>query len=107
MICRKRLPSPYVLSWCYENLEHIKDISGGSTFAEINKKAFRPIPVMVPPKTILGVYGDTSCSLYDRIVSNMKDSALLVSLRDTLLPKLVSGALRANKMERPVVGGEA
>ena len=50
MICRKRLPALYVLSWCYENLEYIKDISGGSTFAEISKKAFRPLPVVVPPE---------------------------------------------------------
>ena len=41
MVCRKKLPNLYVLFWCYENLEHIKDISGGSTFAEINKKTFR------------------------------------------------------------------
>ena len=70
MICRKRLPALYVLSWCYENLERIRDISGGSTFAEISKKAFRPLPVVVPANRILGVYNRASRSLYDRIVSN-------------------------------------
>ena len=99
MICRKRLPALYVLSWCYENLEHIKDISGGSTFAEISKKAFRPLPVVVPPKRVLGVYDEASRSLYDRVVSNGRESALLVSLRDALLPKLVSGELRVNTPE--------
>ena len=100
MICRKRLPTLYVLSWCYENLEHIRDISGGSTFAEINKRAFRPLPVVVPPNRVLGVYDDASRSLYDRVVSNTRESALLVSLRDALLPKLVFGALRVNELER-------
>ena len=99
MICRKRLPALYVLSWCYENLEHIKDISGGSTFAEISKKAFRPLPVVVPPKRVLEVYDEASRSLYDRVVSNGRESALLVSLRDALLPKLVSGELRVNAIE--------
>ena len=99
MVCRRQLPNLYVLSWCYENLEHIKDISGGSTFAEINKKAFRPLPVVVPSKRVLGVYEDESRSLYDRVVSNTRESALLVSLRDTLLPKLVSGELRAKQIE--------
>ena len=98
-ICRKRLPALYVLSWCCENLEHIKDISDGSTFAEIGKKAFRPLPIAVPPKTVLGVYDATSTSLYERIVSNTRESALLGSVRDALLPKLVSGDVRIHPSE--------
>ena len=94
MICQKRLPALYLLSWCHENLERIKDISGGSTFAEISKKAFRPLPVMVPSKNVLGVYDEASRSLHDRVVSNTRESALLVPMRDALLPKLVSGEIR-------------
>ena len=96
MICRKRLPALYVLSWCHENLEHIKDISGGSTFAEISKKTFRPLPVVVPSKWVLGVYDRASRSLHDRVVSNTRESVPLASLRDALLPRLVSGELRVN-----------
>ena len=96
MICRKRLPALYVLSWCRESLEHIKDISGGSTFAEISKKTFRPLPVLVPPKRVLGVYHEASRSLHDSVVSNTRESALLASLRDALLPRLVSGELRVD-----------
>ena len=100
MICRKRLAALFVLSWCYENLERIENISGGSTFAEISKKVFRSLPVAVPPKRILGVYDKTSRSLYDRVVSNTRESALLVSLRDALLPKLLSANLRAKHAEK-------
>ena len=99
MICRKQLPNLYVLFWCYENLEHIKNIAGGSTFAEINKKAFRPLPVVVPSERVLDVYTDAGRSLYDRVVSNTRESDLLVSLRDALLPRLVSGELRVTSRE--------
>ncbi len=102
MICRRQLPSLYVLFWCYENLDHVKEISGGSTFAEISKKAFRPLPVLVPSKRILGVYHEGCRSVYDRVVSNTRESALLVSLRDTLLPKLVSGEVRVHNAEKLV-----
>jgi len=102
MICRRRLPAMYVLSWCYENLEYIKGISGGSTFAEISKKTFRPLPVVVPPKKVLGVYDEASRLLHGRVVSNTRESTLLASLRDTLLPKLVSGELRVQDDERLV-----
>ena len=94
MICRKRLSDLYVLFWCYENLDHIKGISGGSTFAEISKRVFRPIPVIVPPKRVLEAYEGVSRSLYDPIVSNTRKSALLGTLRDTLLTKFVSGEIR-------------
>ena len=99
MICRKRLPALHVLRWCFENLEHIKGISGGSTFAEISKKAFRPLPVVVPPKAVLGVYDAISNSLHGRVVSNAKESRLLASCRDLLLPKLVCGDFRARFSE--------
>lgn len=94
MICERRLSNLYVLFWCHENIEHIQGISGGSTFAEISKKAFRPLPVVVPSKKILQVYEDIGRSLYGRIVSNTREFAPLASLRDTLVPKMVSGDLR-------------
>ena len=98
MICEKRLPNLYVLFWCYETLDHIKGIAGGSTFAEINKKAFRPIPILVPPAEALAAYEGSAHLLYDQIVANTKESVLLISLRNTLLPKLVSGELRVKSM---------
>ena len=100
MICRRQLPGLYVFFWCQENLEHVKDISGGSTFAEISKKAFRPLPVVMPPKKTLEVYHEGFRSVYDRIVSNTRESALLVSLRDTLLVKLVSGKVRVRDAQK-------
>ena len=102
MICERRLPNLYVLFWCHENIEHIKGISGGSTFSEISKKTFRPLAVVVPSKGILRVYENIGRSLYDRVVLNTRESALLLSLRDTLLPKLISGEIRLRDTARQV-----
>ena len=85
MVCKKRLPNVYVLFWCSENLGYIKDISGGSTFAEISKKAFRPVTVIVPSEEILALYEDVVRPLYDRIVATTKESASLAQTRDLLL----------------------
>ena len=79
MVCEKRLPNVFVLLWCYENLDYIKGISGGSTFAEITKKAFRHVPVVVPSEQVLTVYESLIRPLYDRIVANTKESASLES----------------------------
>ena len=100
MRCERRLPNLYVLHWCYQNLDHIRSIAGGSTFAEISKKAFRTVPVLVPSKAILGIYKRLARPLYDRLVVNMKEAATLAGLRDSLLPKLVSGEIRVPDAER-------
>ena len=102
MVCKKRLPNIYVLFWCYENLDYIKGISGGSTFAEISKKVFRPVPVTVPSKEVLAAYDDVVHPLYDRIVANSKECAPLTQTRDLLLPKLMSGNISLRDAERTV-----
>lgn len=93
MICEKRLPNLFVLFWCQEKLEYIKGIAGGSTFAEISKRAFRPIPLAVPCEKILCEYEEFVRPFYDQVVANTIESGSLGYLRDILLPKLTSGEL--------------
>ena len=102
MVCQKRLPNTFVLFWCHENLDYIKDISSGSTFAEISKKTFRPVPVLVPSEEILGAYDRLIRPLYGRIVANTKENETLAQTRDLLLPKLMSGEIRLREAEKAV-----
>ena len=94
LICPGRLSHWYVLHWCAEHLEAIKAIAGGSTFAEISKQTFRPLPVLIPPRPLLLAFDTAVRPLYRRTVVNMQESAVLAALRDTLLPKLLSGQIR-------------
>ena len=102
LVCKNRLPNVYVLFWCYENLDYIKGISGGSTFAEISKRAFRPVPVTIPSEEVLTAYENIVRTLYDRIVANTKESASLAQARDFLLPKLISGEIRVADADKIV-----
>lgn len=102
MICKKRLSNLFVLLWCAENMEYIKSISGGSTFAEISKKAFRPIPVTIPGNAILRRFEELATPLYQQIVVNSKEQYILAQTRDLLLPKLMSGEIRIKDAERAV-----
>ena len=102
MVCEKRLPNVFVLNWCQQNLNHIKAISGGSTFGEISKKVFRPIPVIVPSAGVLAAFERVVRPLYERIVLNLKENNLLCETRDLLLPKLISGEIRILDAEKAV-----
>ena len=88
------LPPLYMLFWCRQNMENIKGRANGSTFMEISKKAFRPIPALVPSPEIVQAFAAVAGVLFDRLIENEKQAQTLATLRDTLLPRLISGQLR-------------
>lgn len=86
----------YMYFWCRQNMEGIKARANGSTFMEISKKAFRPIPALVPSRAVLEAFSEISGSLFSRIVENERHAQSLMAIRDMLLPRLISGKLQAN-----------
>ena len=102
-----RLPPLYMLFWCRQNMEIIKGRANGSTFMEISKKAFRPIPVVVPPRSVVNAFVDIASSLFDRLVENERHAQTLATLRDTLLPRLISGQLRLPEAEAIALQGSS
>ena len=94
MLPTSRLPPLYLLFWCKQNMEVIKSRANGSTFMEISKRAFHPIPSLVPPAPILDAFMSVAGPLFDRLTKNEQQAQTLATLRDTLLPRLISGQLR-------------
>ena len=52
--------------------------------------------VIIPPRHILNRYGTIANIMYDSIIEKMQESIALTNLRDTLLPRLMSGELNVN-----------
>ncbi len=94
-----RLPVLYLLFWCRMNMEVIKGRANGSTFMEISKKAFRPIPALVPSAEVLAAFEQVVGPLFERLVANERQAQTLTRIRDTLLPRLISGQLRLPEAE--------
>jgi type I restriction enzyme, S subunit len=94
------MSSAYLLNWCLSNVQQFKDRASGTTFAEISKAAFRPIPLLVPREEVAKSFSDKAHTLYERVVSNMRQSTLLAATRDALLPKLISGVIRIPDAEK-------
>ena len=88
------LPSLYMYFWCRQNMDNIKGRANGSTFMEISKKAFRPIPALVPTNGLVIAFTEAAEALFARLTANERQAQTLSNLRDTLLPRLISGQLR-------------
>jgi type I restriction enzyme S subunit len=88
------LPPVYLFFWTRTNMDSIKQKANGSTFMEISKSAFRPIELCVPPPELVDAFVAIASTLMDRIEANEHHRVSLTDLRDTLLPRLISGKLR-------------
>ena len=84
----------FLILWASVAHEEIISRANGSTFLEISKANFRPIPVVTPSADVMLVFEELVRPLYERIVGSARESRTLATLRDTLLPKLISGERR-------------
>jgi type I restriction enzyme S subunit len=98
--CEKILTSEYAIQWADAVMNDIKQRAGGTTFAEISKKSFRDIPLLVPKKELVDSFTKTVSGFYTQITNNEEITLSLTKLRDTLLPKLLSGEIRIPDAEK-------
>ena len=91
MKCNEHTSNYFMLNWCRQNMSEIEGRATGTTFAEISKQNFRPIPIVFPPLQIMKDFTKKVDSLYLKMKSNIYQSHALATLRDTLLPKLMRG----------------
>ena len=72
----------------------------GTVFGSIGKKDFHAISCARPPQAVIAEFEAMLAPLDDRIDVIERESRTLVAVRDTLLPKLISGELRLDDPER-------
>jgi type I restriction enzyme S subunit len=66
----------------------------------MNAKVIVGARLVVPPKAFMQRFLGVVLPLRKRLVFNLRESRTLAALRDTLLPKLISGELRVKDAER-------
>lgn len=90
----KKLSPYYAWAWCHENMRVIKSNANGSTFQEISKGVLRTIPMIEPSEAVHDAFVNVTEVAFSRLVGLSEETASLTSLRDGLLPQLISGELR-------------
>jgi len=70
-------------------------VSGTSgSHQRVNHQAFVNMRTHTPPAVLVQHYTELAAPMFDKISANLEESRLLSELRDTLLPKLMSGEVR-------------
>jgi len=89
-------------SYTYQFMHGLADVFGrfeaeGTVFGCINKKDFHDLPCAIPKSGVIKAFEGLIAPLDGRIEISERESGLLTDLRDTLLPKLISGELRTHE----------
>lgn len=71
--------------------------ASGSTVLGIKQSELRKVKILTPPKDILDKYSSIVSNLIDMTAKNNAQNISLEALRDTLLPKLLSGEIELGK----------
>ena len=74
----------------------------GSVFDTITRDTFAGVSVALPPTALIEAFEDLVRATLERLRSALIQSRTLSTLRDTLLPKLISGELRVADAARVV-----
>jgi type I restriction enzyme S subunit len=91
MKCNRSLSTLYMLNWAISNMQEIQGRASGTTFKEISKQNFRTMEVLVPSTEMIVAFDSIVQSLYEKMTINLHQNDALSSIRDILLPKLMSG----------------
>jgi type I restriction enzyme S subunit len=74
----------------------------GTVFGSINKKQFSQLQVSWPGDSVVDALEEQLRALDDRLRHATEENGTLATLRDTLLPQLMSGRLRVKEAEKIV-----
>ena len=77
----------------------LASFNAGSAVPTLNRNHIHSLKLLVPNATCIARYEEIAMSLYKRIRENDKQALSVATLRDTLLPRLISGQLRLPEAE--------
>ena len=102
-VLRPREAADREFVWCAgtssENIERLALLADGGAYPAVRPDEVISTPVVLPDLATKAVFSRLAGSLLDKIEANKRKSRNLAALRDTLLPKLISGGLRVREAE--------
>lgn len=93
--------SPFYIYYFMQTLSDTINKLGqsGSTIVNLNKTQFGKIHAVIPSETAMIQFDLIVSPLFEKILENQMENLKLVSLRDVILPKLISGELDVSDID--------
>jgi type I restriction enzyme S subunit len=98
-------PKWFYYLWTLYHLDEFRLIAAdkATTMGHIQRGHLTAAKVLIPPRPLLDAMTRTMSPLIDQLIANRIQSRTLATLRDTLLPKLLSGELSVAEIQTTAV----
>jgi type I restriction enzyme, S subunit len=107
--CYALVPKPpfgpfFTFFTVYQAVEELQRMAYGSVFDTIVRATLHAVDVVQPPSDVANLFEQLANPLLECLLEQFLEIHTLESLRDTLLPRLLSGELRVRDAERQLEG---
>lgn len=85
--------------YLFFSLTNIKSIVTGAVQQKVSQQNLKKVPAIIPSKEALGAFDDLIQPIFAQIRNLRDENAHLADLRDTLLPRLMSGVLDVSDID--------
>jgi type I restriction enzyme S subunit len=102
LIARQEYGVPFVMQTLLMARVKLQQIAVGAAQQNINQGVLKSHRVLAPVSKVAGAFSISAGRIFERQIRLAEESAVIGGLRDTLLPKLISGEMRVNHSERHV-----
>ena len=93
VVPKPEIGTPFVYFFLKNTLPVIEGMASGSTFKEISGSTMKNVPAVIPDAEILAKFSDFCAPIFAQQRTLEEQNQSLAKLRDSLLPKLMSGEI--------------
>lgn len=99
VIPNDKLPYEFIYPFIKNKIPELLSHQTGGAQQHINKQNVESLKIRVPDKDILNAYIKNVAPIYATITKNCFENSVLTKIRDSLLPKLMSGEIDVSKVD--------
>ena len=92
------LPYEYIYPLINDRISELCSHMTGGAQQHINKNNVEGLSIIVPPSDVIERYKEKTSPIYNLIGNKCIETQIITSLRDSLLPKLMSGEVKVNEV---------
>ena len=96
---KPEIGSPFVYFFLQNILPVIEGMASGSTFKEVSGSTMKNVPAVIPDAETLAKFNAFCTPIFAQQRILEEQNQTLVALRDSLLPKLMSGAIDVSDVQ--------
>lgn len=96
----------YLASTAGDNIDRLSHLADGAAYPAVRPEVVAATQVVKAPGGVMESFAQLTAPMLGKMAANEHEARTLAGLRDTLLPKLISGELRVKHAERFIGGGD-